>query len=138
MRQVGSTWSVHTATYSDNSENPVYVCICQGAPYDANGLVSDYSSVSSTCVVKCMPRLTAATCSGHDCSNCLSTFAAGVHACHQHAVSRKAAIVCIYFRPLCISCCNSVQVYMQLARIELSLRSVADCPHRFPCISGNG
>lgn len=40
-----STWSVQTATYGDHSNAPVYVCICDGSAFDAQGLASTYSHV---------------------------------------------------------------------------------------------
>ena len=43
--KVNSAWTVYTATYSDNSKNGVYICICGGAPFSAQSLASSYSQV---------------------------------------------------------------------------------------------
>ena len=43
---VHSTWSVQTATYGDHPSAPVYVCICGGSAFDAQGLALTYSHVS--------------------------------------------------------------------------------------------
>ena len=49
--KVNSTWSIRNATYSDASDasvpwnTNVTVCICQGAPYNATSLASQYSKV---------------------------------------------------------------------------------------------
>jgi len=43
---LSSQWTVYNATYSDRPNDPVYVCICAGAPFDAHSLASNYSHVS--------------------------------------------------------------------------------------------
>ena len=50
---LNSTWSVQQATYADNPGSSIYVCICNGAPFDARGLTSAYSHVSSCTLTSC-------------------------------------------------------------------------------------
>lgn len=71
--KTNSTWSVFQATYSDNSDSPVYVCVCQGSPFEAHGFADTFSHVSTTFT---FPTCMAVACSlpvqvllGHDAAS---------------------------------------------------------------------
>ncbi|MCJ1242464.1 hypothetical protein MMC14_010472 [Varicellaria rhodocarpa] len=49
--QIEATWSIQQAVYVDQPKHPIYICICQGAPFTAQDLASKYSQVSHAAVV---------------------------------------------------------------------------------------
>ena len=43
---VNSTWSVYQATWKTQPDTPVFVCICQGTPFEAESFVRTFAHVS--------------------------------------------------------------------------------------------